>query len=199
MSPSCRHCCCRRAMVNMPPPPPRRCVISLWCTLSSSCRVVPMVVVSYRTPSLGRVVSSSLYSSSSLGLVVVAFAKPAWWSVVVIIVPWGGACCGGVCNALYMSSMGGWYACFIGWFGIGWKRSVGWNTRRNKKTDHDVHHGSFSWRTTWASHTLGPPLCFPSPIPPTSELEPPTSLWKGEGWMQRGPSFDVLIWAHIPH
>ena len=37
-----------------------------------------------------------------------------------------------------------------------------------------------------------------SPIPPSSELEPPTSLWKGEGQMQWGPSFDILIWAHIP-
>ena len=26
------------------------------------------------------------------------------------------------------------------------------------KTIHDVHRGSFSWRTAWASHFLGPPL-----------------------------------------
>ena len=67
-------------------------VVVSCCTPSSSCHVVPMVVVSYRTPSSGHVMSSSLYSSSSvcpssLGLVVVAFAKPAWWSVVVIVVP----------------------------------------------------------------------------------------------------------------
>jgi len=30
-----------------------------------------------------------------------------------------------------------------------------------------------------------PPGVSPSLIPPSSELELPTSLWKGEGWMQR--------------
>ena len=50
---------------------------------------------------------------------------------------------------------------------------------------HDALHGP---PTPWV-----PPYVSPFPIPPSSELEPPTSLWKGEGRMQRGPSFDVLI------
>ena len=46
-----------------------------------------------------------------------------------------------------------------------------------------------------------PPRISPSPIPPLSEQKPPTSLWKGEGQMQRCPGFSVssgvCIWAHI--
>jgi len=33
-----------------------------------------------------------------------------------------------------------------------------------------------------------PPHVSPSPIPPSSGLDLPTSLWKGEGWMQ---------WIHV--
>ena len=40
------------------------------------------------------------------------------------------------------------------------------------------------------------------PFPPTSELEPPTSLWRGEGRMEPSPRFrtkwGVWTWAHIP-
>ena len=58
--------------------------------------------------------------------------------------------------------------------------------KRMKKMNHDVHHGSFSVCTGLASHTLGlPPGAFLSPIPPSSGLEPPTSLWKGEGQVQQ--------------
>jgi hypothetical protein len=114
---------------------------------------------------------------SSSGLVVVALAKPAW-SVVVM-------------------------RCFLieAVWHCGWKgQSGGWNGRRNEENEprhsswfvfHDVLYGP---PTPWV-----PPCVSPSPIPPSSELEPPTSLWKGEGRMQRGPSFEVLIWAHISH
>jgi len=44
-----------------------------------------------------------------------------------------------------------------------------------------------------ASHTLGPPCVPPSPIPPSSELEPPTSLWKGEGRIQWGLAFPSKV------
>ena len=47
-----------------------------------------------------------------------------------------------------------------------------------------------------------PPCVSPSSIPLLNELEPPTSLWKGEGRMQWGWHFQVRwggwIWAHIP-
>ena len=59
------------------------------------------------------------------------------------------------------------------------------------KTSHDFHHGSFSGCTIRASHFLGPSSYFYSPIPSSSEFEPPTSLWKGEGRMQLGPYFRV--------
>jgi len=49
--------------------------------------------------------------------------------------------------------------------------------------------------TSWVSRVYHPP-----PFPPSSELAPPTSLWKGEGW--KGPRFrmrwGIWIWAHIP-
>jgi len=44
------------------------------------------------------------------------------------------------------------------------------------KTSHDFCCGSFSGRTIRASHFLGPPSYFYSPIPSSSEFEPPTSL-----------------------
>ena len=65
--------------------------------------------------------------------------------------------------------------------GIGWRD--GQFDRMNekmKKTNHDERRGSFSGCTCRASHTLGPPRISTSLIPPSSELEPSTSLWKGE-------------------
>jgi hypothetical protein len=59
------------------------------------------------------------------------------------------------------------------------------------KMNHDKSRDSFWGRTIRASHYLSPPSCFYSPIPSSSELEPPTSLWKGEGRMQPGPRFRV--------
>jgi hypothetical protein len=59
------------------------------------------------------------------------------------------------------------------------------------KMNHDESHGSFSGRTSWASHSLGPPLMllFPKSF---VKLEPPTSLWKGEGrW---GSTLFVRAW-----
>ena len=58
--------------------------------------------------------------------------------------------------------------------------------KRIKKMNHNVHCGSFSVHTGPASHTMGlPPGAFLSSIPPLSGLEPPTSLWKGEGQVQQ--------------
>ena len=37
--------------------------------------------------------------------------------------------------------------------------------------------------STGASHFMGPPRLPPSLDPPSSEAKPPTSLWKGEGWL----------------
>jgi hypothetical protein len=65
-----------------------------------------------------------------------------------------------------------------------WERKWG-------NTNHDESRGSFWGRTIRASHFLGPPSCFYSPIPSSSELEPPTSLWKGEGRMEPGPRSQV--------
>ena len=74
--------------------------------------------------------------------------------------------------------------------GIG--KRAGQLDRRNermKKMNHNIHHGSFSVCTGLASHTMDlPPGASLSPIPPLSGLEPPTSLWKGEGQVQ---------WVHI--
>jgi len=74
----------------------------------------------------------------------------------------------------------------VGWTGV----SFNGMNEKMKKTNDEVHCGSFSGRTCQASHTLGPPHVSPSPIPPSSELELPTSLWKGEG---RTPVVATLI------
>ena len=50
-----------------------------------------------------------------------------------------------------------------------------------EKTNHDFHRGSRLERTSWASHSCVPPHVSPSPDPSSSEIEPPISLWKGEG------------------
>ena len=41
-----------------------------------------------------------------------------------------------------------------------------------RKTGHNKCHGPFLRRTGRASHFLGPPLCCPSPIPPSSRHVP---------------------------
>ena len=64
-------------------------------------------------------------------------------------------------------------------------RIEGW-----KKTNHDFHRGSLSGHTGWASHCLcllgvsPSSIPHPPPFPASSELAPPTSLWKGEGQVQ---------------
>jgi hypothetical protein len=60
--------------------------------------------------------------------------------------------------------------------------------KKMKKTNHDERRDSFSRRTGRASHCLGPPSCIPSPIRPSSGLDPPTSLWKREG---------QLLWVRV--
>ena len=55
------------------------------------------------------------------------------------------------------------------------QRLVGWKERGKRKTNHDKRRGSFSGRTSWASHCMGPlvflcpPIHFPSPNPSSRE------------------------------
>jgi hypothetical protein len=49
------------------------------------------------------------------------------------------------------------------------------------KTNHNLRCGSFSGRTSWASHSWVPPGVSPSPNPSSNDDKRPTSLWKGEG------------------
>jgi len=65
-------------------------------------------------------------------------------------------------------------------------RREGW-----EKTNHDEHRGSSGDAPNGPPIPWVPPRIPPSPIPPSSELEPPTSLWTGEGRMERGRRFRV--------
>jgi len=70
----------------------------------------------------------------------------------------------------------------VGWSGVGWRRSVVWNPRRNEENE--------PRRSSWfvfMTHYAGPPhpgspLAFLTPLfLPRASRKPPTSLWKGEG------------------
>ena len=58
---------------------------------------------------------------------------------------------------------------------VGGRHCVGFNIvsggggeSEERKTGYNKYHSPFSRHTGWASHLLGLPLCFPSPIPPSS-------------------------------
>ena len=63
-------------------------------------------------------------------------------------------------------------------------RSMGWGERDGRKqtmTEVIVRFGDVppGPPTSWV-----PPCLSPSPVPASSELKWPTSLWKGEGWLR---------------
>jgi len=59
------------------------------------------------------------------------------------------------------------------WGSLGWQIGFfGWAGKRREKKGYDKCHSPFLRRTGWASHFLGPPLCCPSPIPPSSRHVP---------------------------
>ena len=81
--------------------------------------------------------------------------------------------------------------------------SDGWGRKLREKNGLQPNVVARSWRHTgWASHFLGPPLCFPSPIPPSSRHVPahiPLEREGGCGCRLLCASWGVDVWAHIPH
>jgi len=61
--------------------------------------------------------------------------------------------------------------CCVGLVSLGMGWGVGGESDE-RKMGYDKCRSPLSRRTGWASHSLGPPLCFPSPIPRSSKYVP---------------------------
>ena len=83
------------------------------------------------------------------------------------------------------------YHCIFGiWFrpGGGVRDTNGGMGGGIVKMNHDKHRGSYFCDTPNGPPTSWvPPRVSPSPIPPSNDNKPPTSLWKGEGWLWQHP------------
>jgi len=73
------------------------------------------------------------------------------------------------------------------------------SSREERKMGYGKCRSPFFRRTGWASHFLGPPLCFPSPIPRSSKYLPAhIPLERGSGCHPVCASRGVDGGAHIP-
>jgi len=63
--------------------------------------------------------------------------------------------------------------------------SCQWMEQR-MKTNHNIHHGSFWWRTGWASHYLGLPLCISLSHSSPSSIPSIKRIWAAHIPLERG-------------